>query len=87
MWTVGGVVTPKFIPGLTLSADYYTITQENIAVADYVSAIASLNQLGSASPFSSGFQFADNSKLTTTAPNQLTVDNFGTLNIKAIPKK
>lgn len=28
-WTVGGIIQPRFLPGLTLSADYYSITIED----------------------------------------------------------
>lgn len=32
-WTVGGVIQPRFIPGLTLSADYYSIRIEDAIAA------------------------------------------------------
>ena len=32
-WTVGGVVQPRFVPGLTLSADYYSIEIEDAIAA------------------------------------------------------
>jgi hypothetical protein len=74
-WNAGVTLKPKFIPGpgvLTLTADYYNITETGIpALPDYNQVVASLNAQGSASPYASGFTFADNSHLTTTAPNQV----------------
>ena len=32
-WTIGAVATPTFIPGLTLSVDYYNITVDNVITA------------------------------------------------------
>src|SRR5262249_31429810 len=48
-------------------------------VADAQGASRSLNTLGSGSPFASGFTFADGTRLTSTAPNQVTPDNWGNL--------
>jgi hypothetical protein len=42
----------------------------------------SLNNLGSASPFANHFTFADGSSLTSTAQNQVTVDNWGSAQIQ-----
>lgn len=78
-WNAGIVYSPKQIKGLTLSVDYYNISQDHIVTSDPVGAAVSLNQLGSASPFAQGFTFADGTSLTTTAPNQVTVDNWGNL--------
>src|SRR5207244_1126186 len=47
------------------------------AQPDYNQVVASLNALGSGSPYASGFTFADNSRLTTTAPNQVTFASGG----------
>ncbi len=90
-WSGGIVYSPKQIPGLTVSADYYYIKQENIPFnPDANSRVASLNALGSASPFASDFRFANGSQLTTTAPNQIfssgsTNANFGSLVIPTLP--
>jgi iron complex outermembrane receptor protein len=74
----GGVVLkPKFVEGLTLSADYYHVVLNHIPVADAQSVANSLNTLGSGSPFAPGFSFSDGTRLTTTAPNQVTIDNWG----------
>ncbi len=32
-YTIGGVFTPRFVPGLTLSVDYYNITVDNVITA------------------------------------------------------
>ena len=45
-WGVGFVYSPKFIPGLTVSVDYYNIQQNKVIIADYVAAAKSLNALG-----------------------------------------
>lgn len=78
-WNAGIVYSPKQIKGLTVSVDYYNVSQNNFVYADPVGPAASLNALGSASPWASGFTFADGTKLTTTAPGQVTVDNWGNL--------
>jgi len=73
----GIVITPKnLVKNLTLSVDYYHVTENHLPVSDAQSVINSLNQLGSASPFAPGFSFQDGSRLTTTAPNQVTIDNW-----------
>jgi len=81
----GFVFSPKFLKGLTIGADYYHVTENNLPVADAQSAANSLNALGSASPFAPGFTFSDGTRLTTPAPNQVTVDNWGNLIIPWAP--
>jgi iron complex outermembrane receptor protein len=76
---VGFVFSPKFIKGLDVSVDYYHVTEDHLPIADAQGAANSLNALGSASPFASGFTFFDGSRLTTPTPNQVTVDNWGNL--------
>jgi iron complex outermembrane receptor protein len=78
-WNAGFVYSPKQVPGLTFSVDYYNVHQNQVIIADPVAAAHSLNTLGSASPWAPGFVFADGTRLTTTAPNQVTVDNWGNL--------
>jgi outer membrane receptor protein involved in Fe transport len=39
-WTFGGVLQPRFIPGLSLSVDYYNIKVENVIVSLGAQAIA-----------------------------------------------
>jgi iron complex outermembrane receptor protein len=85
-YTLGVIYSPKQIPGLTLSADWYRVVQEGIAFnPDANSIVANLNANGSASPYASGFRFTDQSQLTTPAPNQITLANFGTLVIPTLP--
>jgi iron complex outermembrane recepter protein len=78
-WSAGIVVSPKGIPGLTVSADYYHITTENDVYRVGAQAVVnSLNQFGSGSEFASSFLFSDyRTRLTTTAPDQVTVANWG----------
>jgi iron complex outermembrane receptor protein len=73
----GIVITPKnLVKNLTLSVDYYHVTENHLPVSDAQSVMNSLNALGSGSPFAPGFTFQDGSRLTTTAPNQVTIDNW-----------
>ena len=81
----GIVISPKAIKGLTVSVDYYHVTENHLPIADAQSAANSLNALGSASPYAAGFTFADGTRLTTGAPNQVTVDNWGNLIIPWSP--
>lgn len=78
-WTVGAVYSPKQIPHLTVGADYYNIEQTKVPIADPLHIAKSLNALGAASPFAKDFTFSDGTKLTTGAPDQVTVDTFGNL--------
>jgi len=78
-WNIGAVYSPKQVPGLTFSVDYYNVEANHIVISDPVGAVQSLNALGSASPFAGGFTFADGSRLLTTAPNQVTIGNFNNL--------
>lgn len=80
-WTGGFVYSPKFVRGLSLTLDYYHIENEGVHFYDYQGYANSLNALGSASPFASGFQFADGSRLTTTEMNQVLIENWGNANI------
>ncbi len=41
-WTVGGVFTPSFVPGLSLSIDYYDIKVDNVIAAVSAQQIANL---------------------------------------------
>jgi len=91
-YTAGFVYSPKQIRGLSFTVDYYRITQDKVGAIDYTGAVADLNAKGSASLFAqdplklgTGFIFADGSKLTSTAPNQVNSTNFGTLSIATNP--
>jgi iron complex outermembrane receptor protein len=84
-WTFGFVYSPKQIHGLSFTADYYHIDQDKVGNIDYNAIGASLNALGSASPYAPGFLFADGSKLTSTATNQVNTTNFGTISVPYNP--
>ncbi|HUL51281.1 MAG TPA: TonB-dependent receptor, partial [Candidatus Nitrosotalea sp.] len=84
-WNAGIVISPDFAKGFTISVDYYNVKENNIPIADPVAASKSLNSLGSASPYAAGFSFFDGSKLATTAPNQVDVNNWGNLNYALLP--
>ena len=78
-WGGGIVISPDFVKGLTLSVDYYHIKTKNDVFRVGAQAVAdSLNQFGAASEFAGDFFFDDGSKLTTTAPDQVEVANWGT---------
>jgi iron complex outermembrane receptor protein len=71
----GIVITPdKLIKGLTISADWYHITENHLAVADAQAVANSLSSLGPASPFAPGFTTQDGLPFTSTA--QVTIDNW-----------
>jgi iron complex outermembrane receptor protein len=73
----GIVITPKnLIENLTLSADYYYVTEDHLAVADPQTVATSLDALGSDSPYAPGFTFQDGTHLTSNAPHQVTIDNW-----------
>lgn len=77
-WGLGFVASPDFAKHLTVSLDYYHIKTENDVYRVGAQAVAdSLNAYGSASEFAPTFIFDDGSRLTTTAPNQVTVANWG----------
>lgn len=71
----GIVITPKkLVKDLTLSVDYYHVTQDNLPVADFQSVANSLATLGPASPFAKGFTTGDG--LPFTSSSQVTVENW-----------
>lgn len=81
-WTGGIVWTPKWVKGLTLTCDYYNVTAEDAVYRRSATEVYnSLNALGSDSPYALDFTFVDGTKLTTTAPDQVTVDNWGSADL------
>ncbi len=81
-WGGGMVVTPKAIPGLAVSVDYYHIkTKDDIFRLSEQAIVNDLETKGSGSAFAPLFTFDDGSKLTTTAPDQITDANFGRLDV------
>ncbi len=83
--TLGVVYSPKQIKGLSLSADYYFIKQNHVGAIDYTALFADLNKNGAASKFAPDFLFADGSKLTSNAANQLTASNIGNITVQTNP--
>jgi iron complex outermembrane receptor protein len=83
--TLGVVYSPSQIKGLSLSADYYFIKQNHVGGIDYTALVADLNRNGSASMFAPSFLFADGSKLTSNAANQLTASNIGGIAVQTNP--
>ncbi len=57
-WTIGAVAQPRFIPGLSLTVDYYNITVEGVIVALGAQAIANAcyDQPSLNNPFCAQFQ-------------------------------
>ncbi len=91
-WTAGFVYSPKQVKGLSFTFDYYRISQDKVGGLDYTAIATDLNAKGSASIYAqdllhlgTGFFFADGSKLTSTAPNQVTSTNFGTISVANNP--
>jgi iron complex outermembrane receptor protein len=51
-WGFGAVYSPKWAPGLTISADYFNVLQKNvISTIGAVNIATSVNNLGAASPY------------------------------------
>lgn len=80
-YTFGFVYSPKQIKGLNFSADYYHIEQDKVGGVDFTFVVADLNARGAASVYAPNFQFADGTRLTTNAPNQVTSTNAGILRV------
>ena len=78
----GAVITPKIVPGLTVSADYFHIkTKHDIFRLSEQAMLNDLNANGSASPYASLYRDISGNPLTTTDPNQVTTTSYGTLNV------
>ena len=78
----GIVVSPKAIKGLTVSVDYYHVqTRNDIFRVDQQQVVDDLNANGSASKYAHLYTFADGSKLTTTAANQVLDATWGSLDL------
>jgi iron complex outermembrane recepter protein len=91
-FTAGFVYSPKQLKGLTITVDYYQIKQDKVGAIDYTAAVADLNAKGAASAYNqdpnhlgAGFVFADGTKLTSNAPNQINSVNYGLLSIVRNP--
>ena len=78
----GVVITPKLVPGLSVSIDYYHIVVKNDIFRLSEQAILNdLEQKGSGSIYAPTFFFDDGSQLTTTAPDQILNSNFRTFRV------
>jgi iron complex outermembrane receptor protein len=84
-YTLGFVYSPKQVKGLSFTVDYYHIKQDAVGGFDYTAIAADLNKFGSGSAFAGGFTFADNTRLTTAAPNQVNSTNFGFITVTQNP--
>ena len=84
-YTAGIVWSPKQVKGLSFTVDYYRISQDQVGNIDYTAIATDLNAKGSGSPYAAGFVFADGTHLTSTAPNQVTSTNFGTITVTGTP--
>ena len=91
-YTAGFVYSPKQVKGLSVTVDYYQIEQDKVGGIDYTAAVADLNAKGAGSYYAqdtlklgTGFTFADGSKLTSNAPNQVNHTNFGSIAIAKDP--
>jgi iron complex outermembrane recepter protein len=84
-YTIGFVYSPKQVKGLSFTADYYHIKQDKVGGFDYTAIAADLNAKGSGSIYASGFTFADGTKLTSTAVNQVNSTNFGFISVVQNP--
>jgi iron complex outermembrane recepter protein len=57
-WDVGFVVTPKAVPNLSVTADYFdTVQHKTIGTVDETTVIQSVEDLGAASPYASLIHF------------------------------
>jgi iron complex outermembrane receptor protein len=84
--TMGFVYSPKQVKGLSITVDYYKISQTGgVGNIDFSSVVSDLNAKGSGSIYAKGFVFADGSSLVTTAPNQVNALNFGEITVTQNP--
>ncbi len=83
--TFGVVYSPKQVAGLSLNVDYYFVKQDKVGGFDYTAIYGDLNAKGSASKYAATFIFADGSKMTSTAPNQVTSVNIGGITVQTDP--
>ena len=84
-YTAGFVYAPKQIKGLNITVDYYHIAQDKVGGFDYNAIVADINARGVNSPFAAGLTFADGSRVTTAAINQVTSVNVAQLQLATDP--
>ena len=79
-WSGGIVFSPKFAPGLTVSADYYHIkTKNEIFRLGVQTIVDDINAQGSGSIYAPLFFRADGTQITTPAVNQANDADWGNL--------
>ena len=84
-YTAGFVYSPKQLKGLSMSVDYYHIKQDKVGGFNYNAIVADINARGVNSPFAAGLTFADGSRVTTAATNQVTSTNVSQLQLATNP--
>jgi len=71
-WTLGFVLDPKAVPGLSVSWDYFdSVTKNFFGIIPEQTIIQSVEDLGPASPFNSLIHFGNISGPNPTAPGQI----------------
>jgi len=82
-WTGGFAFNPKFLRGLLLTLDYYTVEQTDYYTYDWQGYADSLNTLGTASPFVGSYTDIGGNPIT--GPGQVTHANYGVAQIERSP--
>jgi iron complex outermembrane receptor protein len=78
----GIVVTPKLVPGLTVSADYFHVkTEKDIFRLSEQAILNDLNAKGSGSVYAPLYRDINGNPLTTTTPGQVTTTSYGTMSV------
>ncbi len=71
-YTAGIVISPRYVPGLTLNADFFHVEETNlINTISTVTILNSVNTFGPASPFAGLVHFGSYTGATVTGPGQL----------------
>lgn len=84
-YTAGFVYSPRQIKGLSLSVDWYSIKQDQQGSIDYQTIFNDLNSKGSGSVYAATYRTVTGNPLTTTAANQVNVQNVGSITVTNNP--
>lgn len=84
-YTAGFVYSPRQIKGLSMSFDWYSIKQDQQGTIDYQSIFNDINAKGSGSPYAATYKTSNGVALTTTTPNQVNVQNVGSIVVQNNP--
>jgi len=84
-YTGGIVYSPHQIKGLNIGLDYYYIQQDKVGSIDYQTIYNDLQAKGSGSVYAATYRDANGNALTTTTPNQITVQNVGSITVQHNP--